>query len=426
MKKKLAIVLACTFAFGIAGTSLAAPANPFGDVPAAHWSYDAVNKLLGAGIVDGYNDRTFRGDQPLTRYEMAQIVARAMWNAEKADADTKILIDKLSAEYAVELDNLGVRVAKLEKKSGSIAVSGDARLRWVDNGSGDTQFAERLRINFKADVNDTTSFYGRFVGLNQGELGTYNTSSQLDRFHVADAAFTTKDFYGTTITVGRFSQQMDIVGGYWMNTTGGVDGVKISAGKELKVTAGFANFGPYYGMGKGNAINDPATNAAGEIKDAYFLQAFYPTSKATTIGGWIFKEKSGADSKFDVKAINVSTRLAPKWTLAGDYGKNSIETNGKEPKFQHTRLTYGNTSFAKPGSWSLATEYVNFEKGVNNGAYTASMVGMVSDVKGWSVIGSTAVAKNIILTSFYSFDIKKDSTDAELPRYVRFQLDYMF
>ena len=60
---------------GVSATAFAA--NPFSDVPAGHWAY-VVCKLAAAGIVDGYPDGTYKGDRTMTRYEMAQIVAKAL------------------------------------------------------------------------------------------------------------------------------------------------------------------------------------------------------------------------------------------------------------------------------------------------------------------------------------------------------------
>ena len=53
MKKTL--VLAMAMALGVTASAYAA--NPFSDVPAGHWAYDAVNRLAAAGIVDGYGER---------------------------------------------------------------------------------------------------------------------------------------------------------------------------------------------------------------------------------------------------------------------------------------------------------------------------------------------------------------------------------
>jgi hypothetical protein len=114
MKKSL--VLAMAIAMGISASAFAA--NPFSDVPAGHWAYGSIAKLAAAGIVDGYGDGTYRGDRLMTRYEMAQIVARAM--AKGAN------VDRLASEFADELDSLGVRVAKLEKKSDNVKITGQA------------------------------------------------------------------------------------------------------------------------------------------------------------------------------------------------------------------------------------------------------------------------------------------------------------
>ena len=117
MKKNL--VLALAMALGVSATAFAA--NPFSDVPAGHWAYASVAKLASAGVVDGYPDGTFKGNNLMTRYEMAQIVAKAL---AKGGINNN---DALVAEFADELDNLGVRVAKLEKKSDNVKITGSLR-----------------------------------------------------------------------------------------------------------------------------------------------------------------------------------------------------------------------------------------------------------------------------------------------------------
>ena len=102
MKKSL--VLAMAMALGVTASAYAA--NPFSDVPAGHWAYDSIDKLAAAGVIDGMGDGTYQGAKTMTRYEMAQIVAKAM---AKGAAD----LEKLQAEFAEELNYLGVRVAAL-------------------------------------------------------------------------------------------------------------------------------------------------------------------------------------------------------------------------------------------------------------------------------------------------------------------------
>ena len=153
MKKTL--LLAMTIAMGITASAYAA--NPFSDVPAGHWAYDAVNKLAAEGVVDGYPDGTYGGDKLMTRYEMAQIVAKAM--AKGAN------VDKLAAEFAGELDSLGVRVANLEKKADNVRITGQIRYEYGDR-SGDykklsngkagkvAQHRLRTRIFVNGNVNE--------------------------------------------------------------------------------------------------------------------------------------------------------------------------------------------------------------------------------------------------------------------------------
>ena len=112
MKKTVAAAVAAAFVMGASATTFAA-ANPFSDVPAGHWVYKAVANLATEGIIEGYGDGTYRGDRLITRYEMAQMIAKAM--AKNPTGASKADLDRLAAEFRDELAALGVRVAELEK-----------------------------------------------------------------------------------------------------------------------------------------------------------------------------------------------------------------------------------------------------------------------------------------------------------------------
>ncbi len=142
MKKSL--VLALAMALGVTASAYAA--NPFADVPAGHWAYDSVNALVDEGVIEGYGDGSFGGDRLMTRYEMAQIVARAM--ARGAN------VDRLAAEFAEELDALGVRVAKLEKKSDNVQITGEIRYKYMDTSNGyENDLRSRIWLTGKANKN---------------------------------------------------------------------------------------------------------------------------------------------------------------------------------------------------------------------------------------------------------------------------------
>ena len=166
--KKLVLILTlvCICAF-------AAPAfaNPFSDVAADHWAYDAIDKLADDGIVVGNPDGTYKGNKTMTRYEFATMIARAMAASEaddaKISAENKALIDKLAAEFGSELDALGVRVTALENKVGNVKLTGVARIRMVnedfDADEDSNKYDMRIRLKATAQVNDNVTVNARFT-----------------------------------------------------------------------------------------------------------------------------------------------------------------------------------------------------------------------------------------------------------------------
>ena len=147
MKKILAIAAVAALTAGVSAYA----ANPFSDVSTSDWAYQAVSELSDQGIVEGYPDGTFKGERNITRYELAQIIARLMANEDQYNAEQRAMIDQLASEYADELNNLGVRVGNLESKVGNISWSGDAYMKWAQGYSDDAaktvdNYKGRLRI----------------------------------------------------------------------------------------------------------------------------------------------------------------------------------------------------------------------------------------------------------------------------------------
>ena len=206
MKKSL--VLAMAMALGVTASAYAA--NPFSDVPAGHWAYDAVNKLAAEGVVDGYPDGTYGGDKLMTRYEMAQIVAKAM--AKGAN------VDKLAAEFADELDSLGVRVANLEKKADNVKITGQIRASYKDV-SGDKK-DNNMRLRSRLFVNGTEQYVTG--NDDKGAKG----EDDLD----FNWAFVSGRVGGVKMDAGR----MDFTYADVVDVRG--DGVKLAYGDDVKVT----------------------------------------------------------------------------------------------------------------------------------------------------------------------------------------------
>ena len=134
MKTKVLAALAATMAVG---ATCAFAANPFVDVPSDSWAYKSVVELADAGIIQGVDGQYFQGNRNITRYEAAEMVAKAMAHMDKASVEQRALINKLADEYADELNNLGVRVSALENRVGNVKLTGDARIRYIHQSEGD-------------------------------------------------------------------------------------------------------------------------------------------------------------------------------------------------------------------------------------------------------------------------------------------------
>jgi len=147
----------------IAVLVLAVPAfaqSPFSDVPMDHWAYQAVDTLTKAGLIEGYPDGTFKGNQPMTRYEFAMLIARAMQSKALAGGpgpqgpagpagigggagltpEQAALLERLKNEFMPELkqlrsdlNDLESRVADLEAKpeyKQKVSVDGNISVRF--------------------------------------------------------------------------------------------------------------------------------------------------------------------------------------------------------------------------------------------------------------------------------------------------------
>jgi hypothetical protein len=102
-------------------TSIALADTPFRDVPTNHWAYAAIGQLQADGLIEGYPGGYFKGDRPLTRYELAVAVARldqnvkdklaALQTVTPADLET---LRKLEDEFRAELDDVKKDLASVK------------------------------------------------------------------------------------------------------------------------------------------------------------------------------------------------------------------------------------------------------------------------------------------------------------------------
>ena len=177
MKKK-AMVAAILAATTLSATTAFAATNPFKDVPKDHWAYDAVNMLAKDGVLEGYGDGNFNGDKLMNRYEMAEIVSKALEKYDTARPADKGAIKKLSREFAAELKDMDARltavegdVQELKKNQSSFKWWGDARYRYFQNknqnqvknekmGDGTSYNKSFYRTKKQGEIRARLGFYG--------------------------------------------------------------------------------------------------------------------------------------------------------------------------------------------------------------------------------------------------------------------------
>ena len=240
MKKTLVSALTTALVVGAASTTFAAT-NPFSDVPADHWAYDAVSQLAADGVIEGYGDSTFKGNQNITRYEMAQMIAKAMAKTDVSASD-KALIDKLAAEFSDELNNLGVRVSNLERNADKVKWNGEARYTYTskrtenDNGSKDKKNDDELllRLEPSAEVNKNWHVNARLDASTDlaEDKGDDDHGSSQDTDVTLQRLWAEGQYGNTNIKLGKLPMQIDSN----LLFDDEISGAAITTGKDLKVT----------------------------------------------------------------------------------------------------------------------------------------------------------------------------------------------
>ncbi|WP_371377659.1 S-layer homology domain-containing protein [Sporomusa aerivorans] len=364
--RKVVFLVLVLFLFSFAAVAFAA-ANPFGDIPANHWAYDAVTRLSSDGIVDGYSDRTFRGNNVLTRYEMALIVVQALKRVDKANEEDKALINKLATEFAGELKTLGAEIKTIKEKQDKLTITGDLQLGYHHDslpagneaagterlkGSQKFTFADKnfftYKVNDKMNVNLTLEMGGdQHIG---------NTTAAVKMTGASAMMFDTMGF--DMIWAGR--QPIHDIGIGLLARPSNADGIflkKTLGGVEA--TTYIANVNSPAFMTSPSQINPVLGNfqLGTKVSDNLGLRAGYYWSTvngstdanlAYTNGNYLgtsFQKSQGLDISADYKfggltllAEYIDTRLADRSVLSG------YTTLPKNPTAWALFLTNGQTT----------------------------------------------------------------------------------
>ena len=277
--------------------------TPFPDVPSNHWAYEAIASLEKAGYIRGYGDGTYKGQRPLTRYEAAVLVNKAVQSIKDALATNQAVdqnsleqIAKLQTAFSSELQDLQTRVARLERSTADLQ-------KTTANLQGAT-------VALKKQANESTIQNDRF------RLGFV----LLDRFGTSFLNY--QAINGGTTTVAGAKPGQAIPGNQGGTASNGI-------GNTYTYGVGTQNTVPLGPLSAGISYNYAQIFLGGNISDRLSYSFGIASSVKTT--------SLGTTTLSPSYCINTTTTNCSFSDLNG--GENSISTN----------LQVANVKYGSPG-----------------------------------------------------------------------------
>lgn len=426
-KKTLVSAITAALVVGAASTTFAA-ANPFSDVPADSWAYDAVTTLAADGVIDGYPDGTYQGQNTMTRYEMAQIVARAMAKTDLEKAD-KALVDKLAAEFAEELDNLGVRVADLEKKSDNVKFGGELRYRYWDanhDAKADESYNKVMfRLEPKAYIGNSgwtaNARIGYVADLSSDSNAEFAQEPGDDSDAGVDRIYVEGPLAGATVQAGR----LPVFTAQGMIFDDRISGAQVAFGSDVFKTTLAA--GRYNEEGHAYAPNENAKLVTAEYYGVQFDWA--PTEKIAANAGYTqltgidanastHQFAIGDDDSLGIWYVGGKYAFDSNVKLVGQYAQSDADAYEKAGSIE---VQYKGADVADAGSWGA---YAGYRHLGDNVVIASTYDDASAGQKGYVVGAMYVPAENILATIEY-FDGKDMATDTDADKFFG-QVEFFF
>jgi hypothetical protein len=402
------------------------------EVPNGDWSYAAIDSLMQRGLVQGYKAAPYSGPTPLTRAEMAGLVARAVRGvgaamrargeqlqmlaqapaapesqaapeatpeSQPAPAVTQedlARIEKLLAEFRNELVTMGANVDKIAKQLADLQksvadtrkqvdkmaqeaarhkISGYAQLRYTIDGSATpaSQFAvRRAKIGLSGPLGKITSYKVEFDAPTQ--------SSSTQSTVILNQAYAAIDLRKATLFVGQFYVPFG-----WEEFT---PAKELEAPEEaLLVKRLFAN----QKYDRGVRVDAPlGSNWVGRF--AVFNGTGY--------------RRGDTNDRKDV-ALRVShVGKSLEYGVSGYFGKDTVLATSTTPRADANRNLFGAYVFGSRGKGVLKGEMV-----VGKAAASDAIAAGAKDVLGWTALaGYVPSWKDELAVRFNQFDPDRDSS----------------
>lgn len=384
MKKSL--VLAMALVLGVSATVLAA--NPFSALPVDHWAYASVAKLAAAGIIEGYPDGTFKGENPMTRYEMAQIIAKAYAKGGIGNDD------KLMTEFAEELASLGVRTASQEKKADNTKITGEARMRYVDvKGPDNANKADfRTRLWLSGGAGDDWHYVAMLENMQSFNTNKEESETKFRRAYVTGKAG------DINVTGGRYNYTV----GQGNVFDEAIDGVQIDFGKVLKTSMAY---GRPAGGNDFHSFQDAGGNTVyTKNNDAFITTLDYKTGNFTFNAAFYdFLDYVGnADNK--IWTVGGSIDIGENVKLHGEYLKSNFAANVGDDEGMVFGLNYRGAEPEKKGSYGIWAKYYDQDRSTYVAHTTDAVHDSLWGFDGYGVGFDYTITKNITALVEY-FDL---------------------
>ena len=343
----------------------------------------------------------------MTRYEMAQIVAKAMANGAN--------VDKLAAEFADELDSLGVRVANLEKKADNVKITGQIRASYFDADDKGHQGRLRTRLFVNGAINEDWAYTGRFEN-NQYFDGADETKGYHDNTGDDEVkfnwAYVTGKVGGVKVEAGR----QDFTNADVVDITG--DGVKLAYGSDWQVK-GWA----FKGTSDLKYYDNTVMQSGDRVYVAAVEGAFGALDTAVR-----YYNADTAD-KNEIVEVALATEVAEDLTLRASWFNGTID-NAAEAKVNNDNadtngwlvgLSYGGAKASEVGSWGVYANYsdrpyATYLLPTNFSGYAVKPVDLVTGdgYEGYEVGANVTLAKNIVAgVKYFDYESREGNDDAQ-------------
>jgi hypothetical protein len=339
---------------------------------------------------------------------MAQMVAKAM--AKSTSGADKALIDKLAAEFAEELNNLGVRVSNLERNADMVKWNGKAEYTYTHNKLKPTNGNNRtnsdgnllFRLEPTAEVNDHWHVKARLDASTkvQSDADTdgANANVRLKRIWAQG------DYDKFQVKLGKFSSWNDDA---WADHT--FTGAEVSYGKEVKGVLGFGRLernNDFLDGNQTNFLNGRQRSAGYQYigieynKDKLNAGLAYHRAKLSydriAGGNYNYFSNNGNENTMNLIGIKAGYTFSKNVAVKGWYAQSNADVQKKAASFE---VDYKGAQQENKGTWGAWLAYRHM--GVNGAIHPGTFDVVKAGEKGWEIGGNYTLLKNVVASLRY-------------------------